>query len=919
MAFPQTPLDVRTELQIGGVWTDVTADCYTRSPIGIECGRSEESARTNPSRASLEFNNRLGKYSPRNPLSPYYGLIGRNTPVQVSVQSGDTFLRVTGQNNTGAATPDTGALDITGDIDIRFDATLDSWVTLPGAQPTDLTGKFSTAGNQRSWMFQQRLNRPYLEWSPDGSTAVSALCTAIPAVPPSRRMAWRVTLDVNNGAGGWTVLFYTAPTIAGPWTQLGDPVTGAGVTSIFNSSTSLVVGDATNLGYTKPSGQVHALELRNGIGGTLVAAPVFSGQTPGAPSITDSTGKVWTPAVNASISNRNKLFSGVISSWPTRWDVSGRDVWVSVEASGTLRRLGQGTKALASTLRRRLASYSPLAYWPCEEDDGASQAYSPITGVAPLAVTGFDFGQDDSLGGSAALPSVAPGGTLRGRVPTPAVATNVWALCMIYRIDGTPPVAEQEMLSWTATGTIRRWRITMGTSGVHLLGYDATGALYLDSAIAPISGTLDGDWHRLEFTAQQSGGNISYTIGWTRIGGGSTVSLPGSIAGTVGAVTQVDTTFGPGIPGIRVGHITAWSAASIAAAYDSADHGFTGETATTRMARLATEESRTVALSVYTDPAAPSAALGAQRPADLLTLLQDCADADGGILYESKVDASLAYRDLRTLYNQTPRMTLSYTAEGEIGPPLEPIDDDQKSRNDITVTRSAGSSARSVQETGPMSTAAPPNGIGVYDDSVTLNLADDSQPPQIAGWRLHLGTWDEARYPSVRLMLHAAPHLIPAFLGLTVGDRIRLTNLPAWLPPGPVDLIVQGWSQVLDLYTWDVVLNCTPAGPWNVGVLNDSERGRLDTDGCTLGAGVSASATSMTLVSSPGPRWIDTAGFPTEFPFDVLIGGEQVRITAMSGTTLTQTATVVRSINGIVKAHSTGAAVALAQPLVLAL
>ncbi|MFE6816853.1 hypothetical protein [Streptomyces sp. NPDC057677] len=917
MAFPQTPLDVLTELQIGGVWTDISADVYVRSPIGIECGRSEESARTNPGRASLEFNNRLGKYSPRNPMSPHYGLIGRNTPVQVSVLAGATYLRVTGVTGTGATTPDTAVLDITGDIDVRLDATLDSWVQLPGAQPTDLAGKFNTVSNQRSWMVQQRGGRPYLEWSPDGTTILSAQSTATPAVPPSRRMAWRATLDVNNGAGGWTAVFYTAETIAGPWKQLGDPVTGVGVTSIFSSSAALAVGNATNLSFTKPTGQIHALELRNGIGGTLVANPVFTGQTPGAPSITDSTGKVWTMSVNGSISNRHRVFYGVISSWPTRWDVSGKDVWVGVEASGTLRRLGQGTKALASTLRRRLPSYSPLAYWPCEEDAGATQAYSPITGVSPLAVTGAEFGQDDSLGGSSALPTIAPGGSLRGRVPAPAAPTTVWALCMLYRVEGAAPVAEQEMLSWTTTGTIRRWRITMGATGTHLLGYDASGALILDQPIGTGTDLFDG-WWRLEPQAEQSGGNISWKLRWTKVDGGST-SLTGTIAGTVGTVSQIDTTVGAGLPDIRIGHLTVWPAAITAPAYDSADHGFTGETATTRMARLAGEESRTVALSVYTDPAVPSAALGAQRPADLLTLLQDSADADGGILYESKTDASLAYRDLRTLYNQTPRMTLSYTAEGEIGPPLEPVDDDQKSRNDVTVTRAAGSSARSVQETGPMSTAAPPNGIGVYDDSVTLNLDNDSQPPQIAGWRLHLGTWDEARYPSVRLMLHAAPHLIPAFLGLTVGDRIRLTNLPAWLPPGPVDLIVQGWSQVLDLYTWDVVLNCTPAGPWTVGVLDDPNLGRLDTDGCTLGAGVSSSATSMTLVSSPGPRWIDSAGFPTEFPFDVLIGGEQVRITAMSGTTLTQTATVVRSINGIAKAHSTGAAVALAQPLVLAL
>ncbi|MGW1119250.1 hypothetical protein ACWD5B_19415 [Streptomyces tanashiensis] len=915
MAFPQTPLDVRTELQIGGVWTAITSDVYTRSPIGIECGRSEESTRTNPSKASLQINNRSGKYSPRNPMSPYYGLIGRNTPVRIAVHTSTTYLTGAGRDNSGASTPDTAALDITGDIDIRFDATLDRWVTSPPAQPTDLAGKYSTASNQRSWMLQERGGRIYLEWSPDGTATLSAQSTVGAAVPPSRRMAWRATLDVNNGAGGWTATFYTAETIAGPWTQLGDPVTGSGVTSIFNSTTALKVGDATNLAYSKPSGEIHAFELRNGIGGTVVANPNFTAQTPGAATVTDATGKVWTMALFGAISNRHIIFNGVISSWPTSWDVSGKDVWVSVEASGTLRRLGQGTKALDSTLRRRLPSYTPLAYWPCEDADGATQAYSPLTGGTPLAVKGFEFAKDDSLGGASPLPTVAPGGTMRGRVPSSASTT--WALCMLYRADGTPPVAEQEMLSWTTTGTIRRWRILMSGTSTRILGYDATGTTVLDSPIVTGS-ELWSDWWRLEFTAQQSGGNIAYELTWTQVGvGGSSVS--GSVAGTVGAVSQLDTSFGPAMPTLAVGHITVFAADVVPLAYDSADHGFTGETATTRIARLATEESRTVALSVYTDPAAPSAALGSQRPADLLTLLQDCADADGGILYESKTDTSLAYRDLRTLYNQPARMALSYTATGEVGPPLEPVEDDQRVRNDVTVSRTAGSSARAVQETGPMSTAAPPNGIGVYDDSVTLNLANDSQPEQIAGWRLHLGTWDEARYPSVRLMLHAAPHLIPAFLNLTVGDRIQIANTPAWLPPGPIDLIVQGWSQVVDQYTWDVILNCTPAGPWTIGVLDDHALDGLGTDGTTLGAGATAAATSLTFVSAPGPGWITTATHPSEFPRDVLIAGEQVRITGITGTTLTQTATVVRGINGISKALPAGAAVRLAQPLTLAL
>lgn len=121
MAFPQTPLDVRIDLQINGIWTDVTSDVYTAEKITITRGRADEGVRADPGKCSLTFNNRLGKYSPRNPLSPYYQLIGRNTPLRVSVHAGSPFLALTGDVADFASTPDTAVLDITGDLDLRWE------------------------------------------------------------------------------------------------------------------------------------------------------------------------------------------------------------------------------------------------------------------------------------------------------------------------------------------------------------------------------------------------------------------------------------------------------------------------------------------------------------------------------------------------------------------------------------------------------------------------------------------------------------------------------------------------------------------------------------------------------------------------------------------------------------------------------
>jgi hypothetical protein len=65
--------------------------------------------------------------------------------------------------------------------------------------------------------------------------------------------------------------------------------------------------------------------------------------------------------------------------------------------------------------------------------------------------------------------------------------------------------------------------------------------------------------------------------------------------------------------------------------------------------------------------------------------------------------------------------------------------------------------------------------------------------------------------------------------------------------------------------------------------------------------------------------WIDSAKFPAEFPFDVLVGGERMRVTGITGTTSPQAFNVLRSRNAIVKAQTAGTRVSLADPTTVAL
>lgn len=101
MAFPETILPISVELWLGSGsgWVDISSDVRSTEPIVITRGRANESSGSEPSRCNLLINNRQGTYSPRRPASPYFGLLGRNTPIRVSVttNSGTRFYRFTGE------------------------------------------------------------------------------------------------------------------------------------------------------------------------------------------------------------------------------------------------------------------------------------------------------------------------------------------------------------------------------------------------------------------------------------------------------------------------------------------------------------------------------------------------------------------------------------------------------------------------------------------------------------------------------------------------------------------------------------------------------------------------------------------------------------------------------------------------------
>ncbi|MFE6683922.1 carbohydrate binding domain-containing protein [Streptomyces sp. NPDC057729] len=860
MAFPETPLGLRGELLLGGAWTDITRDLYTREPIQITHGTASEGAQADPASCSLLLNNKSGRYSPRNPLSPYYGKLGRNTPVRVTVPGVESYLALDGAVTSYAQTPTTAALNIGGALDIRWEGIADWYAA--GAQM--LIGKWGAAGN-RSYHMRIQDGGLYLHITADGTSGASTV-RPLPSLP--QRAALRATVIPNDGAGISQWSHYWAPTMDGPWTQIESTFATAALTPYASTAPLTIAPQQTDSGTAVPRypvvGRCYQAQVRSGINGQVVADPDFRPQAPGAVGLTDSAGRTWTLAGAAEITDREGLFAGEVSEWPPRWSTSERDAWVPVQAAGILRRLGQGRRPLQSTLRRRIPSGPGLlAYWPMEDGETATQLYSPIEGVRPLTATGLDLAADDSLPGSAALPTLGSIASLSASIP--ATTVKGWQVEMVYRLPTMPSIQTEILRVSVAGTTMRTAHVFASTAGIRVEARDADGETLAFILYSNASALADfvGVWNRLAiYVSDNGGGQTRLTCAWRDVSNGVWWYANTAFTGAMGSATAVTGNWGGATQGMTIGHLSAVAVPGTGTTpgstiYNDADRGYAREPALSRLMRLGQEEPALQLAVMRGDTT--SEPMGPQGQAELMALVGEVVDTDGGVLSERMDRLGLVYRDRATLYNQTPALTLDYAA-GHLAPPLEPVDDDAALRNDVTVTRAGGSSGRAVVEDGPLSVLPPEQGgVGVYEEAVTLSLGSDAQAQQIAAWRAHLGTWDEARYPTVRIRLHRQPGLIPSVLALQPGDLVRITNPPTFTGPGPLDLLVRQIQHQPLPRTWEVTLSCSPAGPYRVGVVGDPVLGRTDTDGASLASAATASATMLSVATTAGPLWVTAA------------------------------------------------------------
>ena len=620
-------------------------------------------------------------------------------------------------------------------------------------------------------------------------------------------------------------------------------------------------------------------------------------------------------------------FSGEIAEWPAKWDVSGRDVWVTVTAAGPLRRLGRLSEDPQSPLRTALSDPANglgiVGYWPMEDGgDNVGRGASfgaGIDGGRPLAIQSGRTGtsRDDSWAGSLALPTLGNAAMSVDYI-APSGAGTAFTCWFSFSIPSGGITANTRLVTVYTRGTAWVYQLSVETTGVMRMRiFDRAGTELVNSGF---STGLSENRYRLLLEAEQNGSDVDWAIAYLvegeSVGGvGSGTLAGGYTVGTVGGL-EVNGDNSTGVEGCAMGHLTVMGQLNSLFATSLQFKGYDGETVSTRFDRLAASTGLT-----YIGFGTTNQTMGPQPAASLVDILRDLTSVEG-VVTDRMTSFGLVWR------GESDRLApglleLDYAA-GDLAPPFEPIEDDDLVVNDSTVTRDGGATARFTVDTGPLSTQDPPDGVGRYSEAITLNLGRDEDALQHAAYRTAVGTYDEARVPSITVDLAARPTLIvPVMTGagggnaMDVFDVIEVSNLPDWMPPGVMRQSIVGYTEELGQYSWRITFQCEPQAPHDYVILNDPtsiDAARIDSDEHTLSAGVNASATSWS-VAHAGNRWVTSAEDAGAFPVDLVCEGEVVTLTAVTGTTSPQTFTVTRGVaNGYSAAHSSGASVRIAKP-----
>jgi hypothetical protein len=906
--FPQTQLPLRVKIAPGAnpaadpitwpAWVDISADVRLEQGVELADGRPNEAATVDPGDATFTVDNRGGKYVVGNPNGAFYPLLRRNCPCRIGVEvTTDNFNRTTSNGWGALSGPNFPGM---------------SW-TLSGA-----AADWSTTGTQAQINIVANTARLAMLTGGAAYNVEGKATFSVSAVATGDALIWGAVARYIDNNNYYQIQLRFAP---GGVIQLG-------LFRVRNGGGLNVVAAFTTVPGTYAAGTRVCMRWQVNGANILSKAWLESGSEPlnWQQSATDTSqivrggGNGLTPWRQGSNTNVGTIimsvddyllesieWSGNLSELPVRWDQSGNDSTAPLKASGVLRRLQQGAAPLKSPLYRQLIAQSPTGYWPLEDDSGATaptSALSATQGVKPAGAVGATFGAAGGLPGSSQEIQFSDvNGQLTFYPNTGSVGTGMGVM-FLFKWNTLPGTTMKGMFSiYVQNGPVRRWGFDATNTNIQLTGYDSDNNVVVTGP-STIWVEDPTKWIALQFETEVVGANTNWALTWHSA---TTQSAPfwqitGSFANTiVSRCTALQIFANTVYNGMYVAH--AWIGSNampfVTNAFAAVANGYIGELAADRVARLCREEN----VIAYSEPGT-STPMGAQAVNSLIPLLRECEATDMGVLYEDGF--GLGYRPRSQRYGKTIDITLD-RSQGHLAEAPEPTIDDQNISNSVTASRPNG--AQNVLATNDAHIAAE----GQYNDSITINSADDSALPYAAQWRVFLGTRPDLRWPSVSLdFARNTLALLSAWRGRQRwGSRAVMVNEPSQVQSLAPDMIIEGVQQTLNAYEWTATANTSPAQPWDVAVADSTALGRCDTAGSQLTTAVNTTATSFVVATTTGPVW-RTGAYPSTL---MIIEGEIVAVTNIASASSPQTFTIgARSVNGVIKSHGISASISLAFP-----
>ena len=589
-------------------------------------------------------------------------------------------------------------------------------------------------------------------------------------------------------------------------------------------------------------------------------------------------------------------FVGEVASWEQSWGLTGPESSVTlVTAAGAMRQLGVGEDQTRSSMYRGTSGSDStlLGYWPMEEGTRAT-SWTADRGNRDGAITGSPaFAGHDTFACSDPIPTI---GTSRSQMEVPPYTdTGEWQVrSLVYIPAATPDQAT--ILSCDTTGSITQVGVKYSTGGaLRPFVTRSDGSTYTWTAIAYDADDTDS-WLSLELT--QDGSDVNIRVSVLPVGGEGITGLVVDSSQTIGMIRRcVINPARAALWYLAMGHMSVWD--TVTSLYDLADPlvAWEGERAAHRIYRLTEEAGLSVAL-VGDD--ATSQRMGQQGRGALLDLIEEAADVGAGILYEGRDTGTLTYRSLSGIVHQDPDLTITYTDNLLI--PFKPDTSDRYAMNRSTVRRRDGASATV--------------GVGTPSESVTKSLGVDGQAAHQAGWRVGIGTVEGPRWPQIGVNLAhptmtGSAALTAGVLALEIGDRLDITSLPAWLSPDGVAGLVLGYTETITPEDYRIVYVVAPYDPYRVARWHDTGiADRYDQRTTVTTGALTTTSTAVPVTSTSPPYWAHDGT-----DYDLVIAGEVVTLTGVTGAGPAQTLTVTRSINGVTKAHDADTTVSLADPV----